>query len=126
MSINYLELQKLASQMLKEFGKTMTLRKSFIDVDGPTGDTTEIIIAQQEVTAVQASFEHRFIDGSVISVEDVRFYLGADNLHPDLVDMEPIGQMKLIDNSDGRVYQFKHARKISPGDVTVLYGVQAF
>jgi len=30
MSLTYLELQKLASQMLKEFGKKMELRKSFI------------------------------------------------------------------------------------------------
>jgi len=59
-------------------------------------------------------------------VEDVRFYLGADDLHPDLASMDPLGEMKLIDNGDGRVWQFKHARKISPGDVTILYDVQAF
>lgn len=81
---------------------------------------------EQIVTVVQASFEHRFIDGSVISMEDVRFYVSADNLNPDLADMEPIGEMKLIDNADSRVWQFKHARKISPGDVTVLFDVQAF
>jgi len=126
MSINYLELQKLASQMLTEFGKPMTLRKSRFEFDPGSGDTIEVIIAEQGIVAVQASFEHRFIDGSVISVEDVRFYLGADNLLPDLVDMEPIGQMKLIDNVSGREYQFKHARKISPGEVTVLYDIQAF
>ena len=125
MSINYLELQKLASQMLKEFGKPMTLRKSRSIVN-PSGDPDEQIIAEQAVTAVEASFEHRFIDGSVISVEDVRFYVGVENLDSELADMQPIGDMKLIDNSNGRVWQFKHARKISPGKITVLFDIQAF
>ena len=125
MSINYLELQKLASQMLKEFGKPMTLRKSR-SVVNPNGDPDEEIIAEQAVTAVEASFEHRFIDGSVISVEDVRFYVGAESLDPELADMQPIGEMKLIDNLTGRVWQFKHARRISPGGVTVLFDVQVY
>ena len=55
----------------------------------------------------------------------MRFYVGADNLDRELANMEPISEMKLIDNVSGRAWQFKHVRSISPGDVTVLFDVQA-
>ena len=52
--------------------------------------------------------------------------MGADNLDSELTNMDPISEMKLIDNVTRRAWQFKHVRSISPGDVTVLFDVQAF
>jgi hypothetical protein len=110
---DHLELQADAKELIAENGATMQLYKE--TTTGPSYDPVSTAVTQG-VVAVRSKFSAFEVgDGSRIKSTDIKLLLDSDH--------DPRGYSKVIDGSNE--YQIIDVVIVQPGDVVMLYKIQA-
>ncbi|MBH3440535.1 hypothetical protein [Pseudomonas luteola] len=114
MSEFYQEMAGMAKELLREFGRSMTLRKPG-EASGPDWDPTPGEPIDMPFIGVQSKYNAMEIDGQLIQQQDRKVFVEA-------LDEPPTQDMTLIDR--GRELQIVSVQTVEPGDGPVLYILQ--
>ncbi len=114
----YTEMAATAEELIKEFGRTVSVRKV---TTGAPADVAKPWVPGAEKTAdtvtkgVFLETNRSFITGEVIPEDKSLVLLSAKNLG----NIVPIGKDRLVDGS--KVWEIDTVETLKPADITLLY-----
>jgi len=114
MAFNYTGLKTTATNLIQNFGGTVSLvvitPGTYNTATGET-DNTE---TETEVSGVKIDFNKNEIDGTIVKANDIKIYLPADTT------ISKTDKIKL----SGNTYNIIDIKEVKPGDTILYYELQ--
>jgi hypothetical protein len=118
MSFDYQRLRdQTAEPLIERFGKSATLTTFQAASGGDPWNPVPDTPVTQDVTVVQTVFDLRDRDGTLVQEDDVMFLLSTAG--------DPTTDLAQTLTVESVVYQVVRIMPLKPGDITMLYKVQA-
>lgn len=114
---DYSRIVDSANRLIDRFGRGLSIRRAGGET-GPAYDPVFEPPSDHPCRGVVLSYDSKEIDGTLIRTNDRKVYISVAGL-----DIVPTASDLL--NSGGEVMSILSVKPLAPGDVTVLYEIQA-